>query len=78
MPEKVFTGSKVTLLREDGRSFDFVLVPPTDANINQGRLSVGAPLGKAVLGRRKGEEFSFQAPGGPVRMKVLNIQPTSG
>ncbi|MBI2116603.1 MAG: GreA/GreB family elongation factor [candidate division NC10 bacterium] len=78
MPEKVFTGSKVTLLREDGRSFDFVLVPPTDANINQGRLSVGAPLGKALLGRHKGEEFSFNAPGGPVRMKVLDIQPTSG
>lgn len=78
MAEKVFTGSKVSLLREDGRSFHFVLVPPVEANINQGKLSVGTPLGKALLGRQKGEEFSFDTPGGPVRMKVLDIQPTSG
>ncbi|MBI4572156.1 MAG: GreA/GreB family elongation factor [candidate division NC10 bacterium] len=78
MAEIVFTGSTVTLLREDGRSFAFALVPPMEANINQGKLSVGAPLGKALLGRRKGEEFSFDAPGGPVHMKVLDIQPGSG
>jgi transcription elongation factor GreA len=49
-----------------------------EANINQGKLSVAAPLGKALLGRRPGEEFSFDAPGGPVKMKVLEIEPCAG
>lgn len=77
MDKKVFTGSTVTLLREDGRNFRFRLVPPVEANINQGKLSVAAPLGKALLGRRPGEEFSFEAPGGPVRMKILEVEPAS-
>jgi transcription elongation factor GreA len=49
-----------------------------EANINQGKFSVASPMGKALLGRRQGEEFSFDAPGGPVRMKVLEIQPGLG
>lgn len=78
MPEKVFTGCKVILLREDGRILHFVLVPPTEANINEGKLSVASPMGKALLGRRPGEEFSFDAPGGPVRAKVLAIESMPG
>jgi transcription elongation GreA/GreB family factor len=78
MDRKVFTGSTVTLFREDGRNFCFRLVPPIEANINQGKLSVASPMGKALLGRRQGEEFSFEVPGGSVRMKVLEIQPGSG
>ena len=78
MDKKVFTGSTVSLLREDGRNLRFQLVPPMEANINQGKLSVASPMGKALLGRRQGEEFSFDAPGGRVRMKVLEIQPGSG
>jgi len=77
MERKVFTGTTVSLLREDGRNFRFRLVPPIEANINQGKLSVASPMGKALLGRRQGEEFSIDAPGGPVRMKVLEIQPGS-
>jgi transcription elongation factor GreA len=69
MDRKVFTGSTVTLLREDGRNL---------ANINQGKPSVASPMGKALLGRRQGEEFSLEAPGGSVRMKVLEIRPGSG
>lgn len=78
MERKVFTGCTVTVLREDGRNFRFLLVPPMEANIDEGRLSVAAPLGKALLGRRPGEEFIFDAPGGPVQMKVLEIEPISG
>ena len=77
MDKKVFTGSTVTLLREDGRNFRFRLVPPMESNINQNKLSVATPLGKALLGRFQGEEFSYDAPGGSVRMRVLAIERTS-
>lgn len=62
MTQKVFTGSMVTLLREDGRNFRLRLVPPVEANISEGKLSVAAPLGKALTGRRAGEESSVDAP----------------
>jgi transcription elongation GreA/GreB family factor len=78
MAERVSKGSAVTVLREDGRNLHFRLVAPTEANIDEGKLSVTAPLGKELLGREAGEEFNFHAPGGPMRMKVLQVEPTSG
>ncbi len=78
MVERVSKGSAVTVLREDGRNFRFVLVPPSEANPDEGKLSMAAPLGRELLGREAGEEFSFQGQGGSVRMKVLEIEPTSG
>jgi transcription elongation GreA/GreB family factor len=75
MERKIIPGSTVTVLREDGRNFCFVLVPPVEANINEGRLSVAAPLGRALLGREPGEEFTFDAPGGRVKMTILDVLP---
>jgi transcription elongation GreA/GreB family factor len=77
MERKINPGAAVTVLREDGRNFRFVLVPPIEANINEGRLSVAAPLGKALLGREPGEEFTFEAPGGRVKMTVLDVRPAA-
>jgi transcription elongation factor GreA len=48
-----------------------------EANINRGRLSVTTPLGKALLGRRPGEEFSYEAPSGSIHVKVLAVEPTA-
>lgn len=78
MAERVSKGSVVTVQREDGRNVRFVLVPPTEANIDEGKLSMVAPLGRELLGRVAGEEFTFHAPRGPMRMKVLEVEPTSG
>jgi transcription elongation GreA/GreB family factor len=77
MEQRVHTGANVSILREDGRHFQFHLVPPMEANINRGKLSVATPLGKALLGRRPGEEFSYEAPGGSIHVKVLAVEPTA-
>ncbi len=77
MAGKVSKGSAVTVLREDGQNFRFVLVPPIEANLDEGKLSMAAPLARELLGREAGQQFNFQAPGGLVRMKVLEVEPTS-
>lgn len=77
MEHRVHTGSRVTILREDGRHFRYDLVPPLDANIERGRLSVASPLGKALLGRRPGEEFSYEVSRGELRVKLLEVEPTA-
>lgn len=76
MEHRVHTGSRVTILREDGRNFRFHLVSPMEADLDQGRLSVSTPLGRALLGRRPGEEFSYAAPRGRIRAKVLEVEPS--
>ena len=62
---------------ETGERMEFTVVLPTDANINDGKISVLAPLGTAMLGYRVGDEFVWHVPHGLRRLKVtkLHFQP---
>jgi regulator of nucleoside diphosphate kinase len=53
------------------------LVYPSEANTTDGRVSVLAPLGCALLGLRVGQEIDWQMPGGPRRLRVLAVTPPS-
>lgn len=57
----------------------YTLVYPDEADINENKLSVLAPLGMALLGTRIGQVVKFDAPGGPRRLKIEKIlyQPES-
>ena len=62
---------------ETGERMEFTVVLPADANINDGKISVLAPLGTAMLGYRVGDEFVWHVPHGLRRLKVtkLHFQP---
>ena len=49
------------------------LVFPSDADIDEGRLSVLAPLGTALLGARVGDLVEVNAPAGVRRIKVEKV-----
>jgi regulator of nucleoside diphosphate kinase len=57
----------------------YTLVYPDEADINENKLSVLAPLGMALLGTRVGQIVKFDAPAGPRRLKIEKIlyQPES-
>ena len=48
----------------------YTLVYPDEADINENKLSVLAPLGMALLGTRVGQIVKFDAPAGPRRLKT--------
>ena len=52
---------------------EFTLVLPRDENINEGKISVLAPLGTAMLGYRIGDEFQWHVPHGIRTLKVIRI-----
>ena len=52
----------------------YTLVYPERASAIEGRLSVLAPLGTAILGTRVGDEVSVATPSGSRRVRVLRIQ----
>ena len=54
-------------------SATFTLVYPEEADIDQGKVSVLAPLGTALLGARAGEVVVVTAPGGVRRFRVEEI-----
>jgi transcription elongation factor GreA len=57
-----------------GREIRYTLVPPTEANPGQGRISVESPVGKALLGRRTRDEVEVTAPSGVLRFRIERIE----
>jgi regulator of nucleoside diphosphate kinase len=55
---------------DSGERFGFRVVFPRAANSDAGNISVLAPLGMAVLGRKMGEEITSRVPAGTRRLRV--------
>lgn len=58
---------------EEDETEDYTLVYPQEADINEGKLSVLAPLGMALLGNKVGQVVRFEAPAGMRQLKVEKI-----
>jgi regulator of nucleoside diphosphate kinase len=66
--------SQVCLLDQDTQKEEMLtLVFPQEANISQGKISVLAPIGTAMLGYRVGEVFRWKVPTGERKLKVKKI-----
>ena len=79
-PDVVTMRSRVKLRDLDsGEESVYSIVFPTEANIEEGRMSILAPLATALLGRKRGEAVEFQAPSRLRRLIVEEIlyQPES-
>ena len=73
-PDVITMNTRAELLDlESGERMKFTLVLPVDANINDGKISVLAPLGTAMLGYGVGDEFEWHVPYGLRRLKVINL-----
>ena len=63
--------SRVRLVDLDSdRTFEYTVVYPNDANPSEGKVSVVAPIGAAMLGYRQGDEFEWDMPNGRRRFRV--------
>lgn len=68
-------GTKVTLQDvQTKETFSYVLVGPDEADPANGKLSLASPLGKSVLGKKKGEQFTLTLPKAVVSYRVVNIE----
>lgn len=52
----------------------YTIVGAEEANILQGKVSYHSPLGGALLGKKKGDEFSFQTPRGTQKYRILKVE----
>ena len=75
IPADVITmRSKVSLKDlKSGQTVMYSLVFPSEANSNQGDISVLAPIGTALLGNRSGAVVESRVPAGLRRLKVKEI-----
>ena len=72
---RVDVGERVRLRDLDsGKRLEVELVGPFEADLSAGRISVVSPLGKAIVGRRRGEVADVEAPIGLRRFKVVAVE----
>ena len=58
-------GSRVTIKKEDGgESHEYTIVGSEEADMRVKKLSHVSPLGAALMGKKKGDIFTFETPGG--------------
>ena len=62
--DKVVFGATVKLLDEDDKPVTYQIVGQTEADARVGRISYSSPLGRALIGRRVGEEVEVVTPSG--------------
>ena len=75
VPADVITmNSRADLIDLDTReTLTFTLVFPPEANVDEEKISVLAPIGAGMLGYRVGDTFEWQVPQGVRRMKVAKV-----
>lgn len=75
VPHDVITmNSTIRLLDLDTREEDtYTLVYPEQANIADGKLSILAPIGTAILGYRVGDIVHWRVPSGKRRLKIVEV-----
>ena len=72
---EVRVGIKVTLEDEQTKErFSYHLVGPEEADPQNGKLSIASPLGKSLLGKKKGEKFMLTLPKASVPYKVIKVE----
>jgi regulator of nucleoside diphosphate kinase len=74
-PDVVTMNSRVVYRDEDtGETREVTLSYPKDASLEQGRVSVLAPVGAALLGLSVGQEIEWKQPGGKhKRLRIVSV-----
>lgn len=68
-------GSKVTIKKEEAKdSVQYTIVSSEEADVSVGKLSYNSPLGVALMGKKKGQNFIFKSPKGNINYTVVEVK----
>ncbi len=71
---KIVFGATVDILNiESDQEVRYQIVGEKEADIEQGLLSVTAPIARALVGREEGEVIDVDAPGGVIQYEILSV-----
>ena len=71
---KVVFGATVTLVDEDDKKVKYQVVGQVEADAKDGKISYNSPLGRALIGREKGEEVEVSTPSGDRYYEIAKVE----
>jgi transcription elongation factor GreA len=73
--DRVVFGATVKLEDEDsGAAITYQIVGEDEADIKAGRISVGSPIARALVGKSEGDQVEVAAPGGKRNYEIIEVR----
>jgi transcription elongation factor GreA len=67
--------SKVTIKnKKNGGTVTYMLVAEEEADLKAGKISTQSPIGKGLLGKKKGESAKIKTPAGEMEFEIITIE----
>jgi transcription elongation factor GreA len=57
-----------------GESVTYQIVGDDEADIKKGKISIGSPIARALIGKYAGDEVSVQTPGGVRKYEIIDVR----
>ncbi len=73
VPGVVELGNKVLVQNQDGKIEQYTIVGSTEANPIEGKISNESPVGRALLGKRVGDQVDVRTPGGVLKLLIMDV-----
>ena len=71
---KVQILSRVTLINHNnGKEVTYTIVSEKEANLREGKLAIGTPIAKALLGKKVGDVVEVTVPAGVIKFEIKDI-----
>ena len=71
---RVVFGATVDVEEERGEPATWQIVGEDEADIKQGRIFVGTPIARALIGKHAGDSVEVQTPGGVKRYEIVDVR----
>ena len=71
---RVVFGATVTLVDEGDKKVKYQLVGQAEADAKDGKISYNSPLGRALIGREKGDEVEVSTPSGDRYYEIEKVE----
>jgi transcription elongation factor GreA len=66
-------GDKVLIQNQDGKIEQFTIVGSAEASPVEGKISNESPVGKALLGKKIGDEVEVKTPAGLLKLLIMDV-----
>lgn len=72
---KVVFGATVEIEDLDsGNTVTYQIVGEDEANIKEGRISIGSPIARALIGKETGDVVTVKAPSGNIEYEIISVE----
>ena len=70
----VYFGAWVRVSDGGGAELEYQIVGPDEFDVEAGRISMDSPVGRALIGKREGDEVAIRRPKGEAVFEILEVR----